>query len=123
MIVDLQKRQEANKTTLDELKRELEKKNAILERLLFVKKNFSIEQEAFFSSKRHFLIKRSDDGYGIWVDDFVLGVIERLCGLHKDFDSVLEAIDRDTPDEVGPLCREVLFKERFLIMERVFEDI
>ncbi len=78
-----------------------------------MRRNFEIATEARFCGRSHWLARRCDDGFSIWLDRFVLDLIEALERGEWDPKELGHRWGAD--GEELAFAREVIIKERLLL--------
>ena len=78
-----------------------------------MRRNFEITAEACFCGRDHWLARRCDDGFSMWLDRFVLDLIETL----ERGEWQPEVLGRrwGADKEELAFAREVILKERLLL--------
>lgn len=82
-----------------------------------LRRNYEVIDSCLISGKQHFLIKRFDDGYEFWIDDFFVELIENLknSDIPINFHSLITKWDIDKV--VLEHSINILIEERILILE------
>ncbi len=83
--------------------------------LPMMRRNFEIAAEARFCGRSHWLARRWDDGFSIWLDRFVLDLIEALERGEWEPEELSQRWSAN--GEELAFAKEVIIKERLLLPE------